>query len=80
MLVLFHHFGFNVTPFAFHTRHDGVVARAFASQSINLRLISIVESYQKNNIYSLRAWRLVQNELFGEKAGKLACCAFGQDT
>ena len=39
---------------------DGVVVRAFASQSVDLGFIFQVESYQKtfkNGIYSFPAWR-----------------------
>ena len=41
-------------------RRDGVVVRASSSQSIDLRFISQVESYQKtleNGIHSFPAWR-----------------------
>ena len=41
-------------------RCDGVVVRAFASQSVDLGFIPLVESYQKtlkNGIRSFPAWR-----------------------
>ena len=41
-------------------RRDGVVVRAYASQSVDLGFISLVESYQKtlkNGIHSFPAWR-----------------------
>ena len=44
----------------FSNRCDGVVVRAFASQSVDLGFISEVESYQttlKNDIDSFPAWR-----------------------
>ena len=64
-------------------RRDGVVARASASQSVDLGFIPFVELYQKtlkNGIHSFPAWRSAFSEGYGEQAGKLACCVLGQDT
>ena len=64
-------------------RCDGVVVRASASQSVDLGLIPLVESYQKtlkNGIYSFPAWRSTFMEGCGEQAGKFACCVLGQGT
>ena len=58
-------------------RHDGVVVRASASQSVDLGFIPLVESYQnilKNGVHSFSAWRLALMRGCGEQAGKLACC------
>ena len=62
---------------------DGVVVRASASQSVDLSLIPLVESYQKtlnNGIRSFPAWRLAFRGGCGEQAGKFACCVLGQGT
>ena len=64
-------------------RRDGVVVRASAPQSVDLRFIPLAESYQKtlkNGIHSFPAWR---SEFWGgceEQAGKFACCVLGQGT
>ena len=60
------------------SRSDGVVVRAFASQSVDLGFILLVESYQKtlkNGIHSFRAWRSAFMGGCGEQARKFACCA-----
>ena len=57
--------------------------RAFASQSVDLRLIPLVESYQKtlkNGIHSSPAWRSAFKGGCGEQAGKFACCVLVQST
>ena len=62
---------------------DGVVVRAFASQSVDLGFIRLVESYQKtlkNGIRSFPAWRSAFMGGCGEQAGKFACCVLGQGT
>ena len=62
-------------------RRDGVVVRASASQSVDLVLNPLVESYQKtlkNDIHSFPAWRSAFREGCGEQAGKLVCCVLGQ--
>ena len=62
---------------------DGVVVRASASQSVDLGLIPLVESYQKtlkNGIRSFPAWRSAFRGGCGEQAGKFACCVLGQGT
>ena len=62
---------------------DGVVVRAFASQSVDLGFIPLVESYQKtlkNGIRSFPAWRSAFRGGCGKQAGKLACCVLGQGT
>ena len=66
-----------------HNQRDGVVVRAFASQSVDMRFIPFVESYQKtlkNGIYSFPAWRSAFMRSCGEQTGKFACCVFGQGT
>ena len=63
--------------------YDGVVVRAFASQSVDLGFIPLVESYQKtlkNGIRSFSAWRSAFMGGCGEQAGKFACCVLGQGT
>ena len=75
-------------PVLFHTRtfsyrRDGVVVRASASQSVDLRFIPLIESYQKtlkNGIHSFPAWRSAFRGGCGEQAGKFACCVLGQGT
>ena len=65
------------------TRRVGVVIRAFASQSVDLGFIPLVESYQKtlkNGVHSFPAWRLAFSGGCGEQPGKFACCVLGQDT
>ena len=65
------------------SRRDGVVARASASQSVDLGFIPLVESYQKtlkNGIYSFPAWRSAFMGDCGEQAGKFAGCVLGQST
>ena len=67
----------------FKNRHDGVVVRASASQSVGLGLNPLVESYQKTlktGIHSVPAWRSSFSEGCGGQAGKFACCVLGQDT
>ena len=64
-------------------RCDGVVARASASQSVDLGFIPLVESYQKtlkNGIRSFPAWRSAFRGGCGEQAGKFACCVLGQSS
>ena len=64
-------------------RRDGVVVRAYASQSVDLELIPLVESYQKtlkNGIYSFPAWRSAFRGGCGEQASKFVCCVLGQGT
>ena len=66
-----------------YLRHDGVVVRASASQSVDLEFISLVESYLKtlkNGIYSFPAWRSAFKGGCGEQAGKFACGVLGQGT
>ena len=61
----------------------GVVIRASASQSVDLRFIPLVESYRKtlkNGIHSFPALRLAFMEGCGEQAGKFGCCVLGQGT
>ena len=64
-------------------RRDGVVVRAYASKSVDLGFIPLVESYQKtlkNGIYSFPAWRSAFMGGCGEQAGKFASCVLGQGT
>ena len=64
-------------------RRNGVVARASASQSVDLGFILLVESYQKtlkNRIHSFPAWRSAFRVGYGEQAGKRACCVLEQGT
>ena len=62
---------------------DGVVVRAFASQSVDFGFIPLVESYQKtlkNGIRSFPAWHSAFRGGCGKQAGKFACCVLGQGT
>ena len=64
-------------------RHNGVVVRVSASQSVDLGFIPLVKSYQKtlkNGIHSFPAWHLAFRGGCGEQAGKFACCVLGQGT
>ena len=64
-------------------QRGGVVVKASASQSVDLRFIPLAESYQKtlkNGIYSFPAWRSAFSGGCGEQAGKFACCVLGQGT
>ena len=64
-------------------RHDGEVVIAFASQSVDLGFIPLVESYRKtlkNGIHSFHAWRSAFMGDCGKQAGKFACCVSGQGT
>ena len=73
----------NKKEFCVTNRRDGVVVRASASQSVDLRFIPLVESYQKtykNGIYGFPAWRSAFMGGCGEHAGKFACCVLGQGT
>ena len=66
-----------------YDRHNGVVVRASASQSVDLGFIPVVEPYQKtlkSDIHSFPAWRSAFTGGCGEQAGKFACCALGQGT
>ena len=59
------------------------MVQAFASQSLDLGFIPLVESCQKtlkNGIHSFPAWRSAFNGGCGKQAGKFACCVLGQDT
>ena len=59
------------------------MVRAFASQSVDLGFIPLVESYQKtltNGIHSFPAWRSAFSGGCGEQAGNFAGCVLGQDT
>ena len=61
----------------------GVRFVVFASQSVDLGFISLVESYKKslkNGIYSFPAWRSAFMRGCGEQAGKFVCCVLGQGT
>ena len=63
-------------------RHDGVLVRAYALQSVERSFISLVESHQKtskNGIHRFPAWRSAQKRQYRENAGKLACCGPRQD-
>ena len=65
-----------------YDRRDGLVVGASASQSIDLRFIPLVESYQKtlkNSICNFRAWRSAFIGGCGKQAGKFAC-VLGHDT
>ena len=56
-------------------RRDSVVVRASTSQSVDLGLIPLVESYQKtlkNAILSFPAWRSAFRKGCEEQAGKFA--------
>ena len=67
----------------FLNRCDGVVVRAYASQSVDLDFILLIESYQKtlkNGIHSIPAWRSGFRGCCGEQAGKFACCVVGRGT
>ena len=71
--------GSRVYPFIH--RHDGVVVRTFASQSVDLGFIPLVESYQKtlkDGIHSFPAWRSAFRGFCGEQAGKFASNVLGQ--
>ena len=64
-------------------RRDSVVVKASASQSVELGLNPLVESYQKtlkNGIHSFPAWRSACRGGCGEEAGKFACCVLEQGT
>ena len=64
-------------------QRNGVVVRAFASQSVGLGFIPLVESYQKtlkNGINSFLAWHSAFRGGCEEQAGKFACCVLGQGT
>ena len=64
-------------------RCDGVVIRASASQSVDLGLIPLVESYQKtlkNGIYSFPDWHSAFMGGCGEQTGKLGSCVLGEVT
>ena len=66
-----------------HIRCNGVVVRASALQSVDIRFIPLVQSYQKtlkNGIHSFPAWCSAFSGGCGEQAGKFACCVLGQDT
>ena len=70
-------------PFSRDYRRDGVVVRASAWHTVDLRFILLVESYRKtlkNGIYSFPAWHLAFMGGYGEQAGKFACCVLGQGT
>ena len=63
-------------------RHDGVVVRTSASQSVDLEFDPLVESYQKtlkNGIHSFSAWHSTFKGGCREQAGKLDCCVLRQD-
>ena len=56
------------------------MVRAFASQSVDLGFIPLVELYQKtlkNGIHSFPAWRSAFMGGSREQAGKFACCVLG---
>ena len=62
---------------------DGVVVRASASQSEDIGLIPLVESYQKtlkNGVQNFLAWRWAFRVGCGEQAGKFAGYVLGQCT
>ena len=66
-----------------YDRRDGLVVRASALQSIDLRFIPLVESYQKtlkNGICNFPAWRSAFMGGCGAQASKFACCVLGQGT
>ena len=57
------------------------MVRAFASGSVDLAFISLVESHQKTlkrGIHSFPAWHSALRGDCGEQEGKFACCALGQ--
>ena len=59
------------------------MVKASASQSVDLGLNPLVESYQKtlkNGIHSFPDWRSAFMGGCGEQAGKFACCVLGQGT
>ena len=63
------------------SRRDGVVVKAYALQSVELKFISLVESSQKtfkNDIHSFPAWRSAFKRCCEEEADKLACCVLGK--
>ena len=67
----------------FRYRHDGVVARKSAWESVDLEFVPLVESYQKifkNGIHSFPAWRSAFRRGCKEQAGKFVCCVLGQST
>ena len=62
-------------------RRDGVVARASASQSADLGVISQVESYQKtlkNGIHSFPAWRSANRDSVKNKTASLLVLSLGK--
>ena len=64
-----------------NSRHDGVVVRASASQSVDMRLIPQVESYQKtikNGIHSLPAWRSAYRDSVENKPARLLVVSLGK--
>ena len=66
-----------------YDRRDGLVVRASASQSIDLRFIPLVESCHKNlknDVCSFSAWRSAFMGSCGKQAGMFACCVLGQGT
>ena len=66
-----------------YDRRNGLVVKVSALQSIDLRFIPLVESYQKtlkNGICSFPAWRSAFMGDCGKQAGKFACFVLGQGT
>ena len=62
-------------------QRNGVVVKASALQSVDLRLISQVESYQKtfkNHIYSFPAWRSTNRDSVENKPASLLVVSFGK--
>ena len=62
-------------------RHDGIVVRVYAAQSVDLRFISQVESYQKtskNGIYSFLAWRSANRDSMENKPASLLVVSLGK--
>ena len=62
-------------------RRDGVVVRASALQSVDLKFTSQVESYQKflkNGIHSFPAWRSANRDSVENKPASLLVVSLGK--
>ena len=72
----FHYCCFYLSRLSRKNQRDGVVVRVSASQSVDLRLIPQVESYQKtlkNGIHSFPAWRSVHKVWRTSRKACLLC-------
>ena len=65
-----------------YSRRDGIVVRVSVSQSVGLRFIFQIESYQKtlkNGIHTSPAWRSAKG-IVRRTSDKLACCVLWKGT